>query len=108
MAEKNDPFAAYVVEPEKPVQPVEPIKPTTQTDPFAAYVVSPQEQTDPFAKYAVEMEPNKERYQKLKKEMDVYGPLDLVTSEAAAARGGRILTKVTTEDDIKRWLMNIK
>ena len=79
--------------------PVDTLPTEVNEDPFAGLTKVETQQTDAFA--GLTKEDSSPKYQELKKEMDVYGPLDLVTSEAAAARGGRVLTKVTTEDDIK-------
>lgn len=43
---------------------------------------------------------DEEHYQKLQKEQSAYGLGDLVTEQAAEARGGRVLTKTTSNRDI--------
>ena len=94
----DDVFAKYGGQalPEQLKQPEQ----APEADPFAAYggqEVTPQapEQKDPFAAYGGESE-----YAKLKKESAAYGWGDLVTEQAAEARGGRVLTKTTSNKDI--------
>lgn len=93
----DDVFAKYggqsLPEPEQ-----EPAK-----DPFAAYggqevpqqPITTKEEADPFAQYGGESE-----YSKLKKETAAYGLGDLVTEQAAEARGSRLWSKTTSNKDI--------
>ena len=103
MANGKDPFAEYVVPAE-----------TGASDPFAEYAVESKEQAtpvqtpkqiDPFSQFE---EPSD--YNKLKKEQEAYGFMDLLSGQAAQARDGRVLTKTTSNADIKtvadHWKVN--
>jgi len=82
---------------------VEQKQPAAQQDIFAEFggqAVTPPPtqatpQPDPFAEFGGES-----HYNKLKKEQSAYGFGDLVTEQAANARGGRVLTKTTSNEDI--------
>jgi hypothetical protein len=82
---------------------VEQKQPAAQQDIFAEFggqAVTPPPtqatpQPDPFAEFGGES-----HYNKLKKEQSAYGFGDLVTEQAANARGGRVLTKTTSNEDL--------
>lgn len=96
----------------------EKVEPTPTSDPFAQYggqavkeqevkpvTVEQPKVEDPFAQYGGESD-----YSKLKKEEEAYGFMDLISGKAAEARGGRVLTKATSNQDIKtiadHWKVN--
>ena len=86
--------------------PVDALPTGVNEDPFAGLTKAETQQTDAFA--GLTKADSSPKYQELKKEMDVYGPLDLVTSEAAAARGGRVLTRLPLKTILKRWLESME